>query len=376
MLRPSQLRPLLLAALLPALLPATPAFAAKKPAKPAPKPAADTPAAPADPSPSEDDGFHAPSLTPASRPTGPIEVNGIAAKVNGRVITKSEVAFLLAPIHAQLVAQFPRRGAEFDRQLKTARDKILQELVDREIILDEFKQLGASLKPQYIDDEIARQVREVYNGSEEKLREELKKSHLTMDGYRELTKQKLSVMAIRSQHFSEAPPPLPNEIEQEYKEVREQIRDTTQDQLSFVKIFIPRSDPNNAVSSQDLQLSLAESLCAKIQKGAKFEDLAKENSKDAFADKGGLQENVPRTDLSPEFATILFDAPVGKLLGPLEDPQGYTLVKVLKKIPGPVPPLEKVREMIEDRVRRKKTSASYERWIDGKRKRAIIVVKI
>ena len=39
-----------------------------------------------------------------------IEVNGIAAKVNGRAITKNEVTFMLAPIAAQLNAQYPRRG--------------------------------------------------------------------------------------------------------------------------------------------------------------------------------------------------------------------------------------------------------------------------
>jgi hypothetical protein len=36
---------------------------------------------------------------------GPIEVNGIAAKVNGRVITKNQVSFMLAPVYAQLNAQ-------------------------------------------------------------------------------------------------------------------------------------------------------------------------------------------------------------------------------------------------------------------------------
>ncbi len=322
-------------------------------------------------------GFTPPTLSPfLPKHGGPIEVNGIAAKVNGRVVTKSEVAFMLAPIHAQLVAQFPRRGAEYDRQLKSARDKILQELIDREIIQDEFRQGGATLKQQYIDEEIARQIRDVYKGNEETLREELKKSHLTMDGYREMTRDKLIVQAMRAQHFSEAPPPLPREIEQEYEEMKPTIRDMAQDKLSFQKIFIPRADRSSPVDSQEVQLSLAESIVAKLNKGEKFEDLAKEYSKDAYADKGGVQQDVPRTDISPEFAAILFDAPEGKIVGPLEDPQGFTIVKVTKKTFGPVPPLSKVHDMVEERVRRKKTSASYERWIEGRRKRAVIVLNV
>jgi hypothetical protein len=81
--------------------------------------------------------------------------------------------------------------------------------------------------------------------------------------------------------------------------------------------------------------------------------------------------------LSPEFAAIIFEAPVGKVAGPLLDPQGFTLVKPIKIDLGPSPPLDdKIRELVEQRVSKKKTSAQYERWIESKRKRAIIDVKI
>jgi peptidyl-prolyl cis-trans isomerase SurA len=311
---------------------------------------------------------------PPSRParSGPVEVNAIAAKVNGRVVTKNQVSFMLAPIYAQLAAQFPRRGAEFDRKLKEARDKILDELIDREIILSEFKAMGATLKPQVVDEEITRQIRELYNGNESKFREELKKSRLTMDGYRAMTRDKLVVQAMRAQHFSDAPPPLPNEIEKEYAEIKTQIRDMSKDKLSFQKIFIAANDPQDPASTPEIQLAKIEDLAKQLQAGKDFTELAKANSMDAFAEQGGVQENVPRTDLSPEFAAILFETEAGKVIGPLQDPSGFTLVKVTKKELGPPPPLSQVREQIEERVRRKKTSTEYERWIASKRKHAII----
>jgi peptidyl-prolyl cis-trans isomerase SurA len=281
---------------------------------------------------------------------------------------------MLAPIYAQLSAQFPRRGAQFEAKFKESKANIVQELIDRQIVLDEFKQLGAAIKPSIIDEEVKRQVRELFNGDEAKFREELKRSRLTMEGYREMTREKMIVQAMRAQQFSDAPPPLPQEIEKEYDDVKGTLRDVTQDVISFQKIFIPASDPQNPAASPETQLSLAESLANQLAKGADFTTLAKANSKDAFADGGGLQEGVPRADLSPEFAAIMFDAPVGKLIGPLMDAQGFTLVKATKVQLGPPPPLVKVREMIEERVRRKKTSTQYERWIDSKRKRAMIEV--
>jgi peptidyl-prolyl cis-trans isomerase SurA len=317
-----------------------------------------------------------PQGSSAPRPGGPIEVNGISAKVNGRVITKNEVAFMLSPVFAQLSTQFPRRGPQFEAKFKESKANIIQELIDREIILDEFKQLGAVIRPHLIDEEIKRQMRDLYNGDEVKFREELKRSRLTMDGYREMTREKMVVQAMRAQQFSDAPPPLPNEVEKEYAEIKSSLRDASKDVISFQKIFIPASDPQNPLATPETQLTLAEDIARQVSEGKDFAELAKTYSRDAYAETGGLQENVPRPDLSPEFASIIFEAPVGKVVGPLLDPQGFTIVKPTKIELGPAPPLDdKIREMVEQRVSKKKTSEQYERWIKSKRKRAIIDIR-
>jgi peptidyl-prolyl cis-trans isomerase SurA len=310
------------------------------------------------------------------RPSGPIEVNGIAGKVNGKVITKNQVSFMLAPIFAQLSAQFPRRGPQFESQFKEAKSKIIQELVDRQIILDEFKVVGGAIKPHAVDEEIKRQMRELYNGNEEKFREELKRSRLTMDGYRKMTEEKMVVQAMRGQQFADAPPPLPNEIQKEYNEVKLNLRDVLKDVITFQKIFIPASDQDNPIATPETQLTLAEDIAKQLASGKDFAELAKEKSKDAFADKGGLQEKVPRVDLSPEFAAIICDSEPGKIIGPLLDPQGFTIVKLVKLDPGPSPALDEVRPMIEERVRKKKTSAQYDRWIESRRKKAMVDIRI
>lgn len=313
--------------------------------------------------------------SPPAPPAGPIEVNGIAAKVNGRVITKNQVSFMLAPVYGQLATQFPRRGPQFEAKFKEVKGNIIQELIDRQIILDEFKQLGASIKPNLIDDEVKRQIRELYNGDEAKFREELKRSRLTMEGYREMTREKMVVQAMRAQQFSDAPPPLPNEIQKEYDEIKPTLRDISKDVITFQKIFIPASDPQNPLNTPETQLALAEGIAQQLTEGKDFTAMAKEFSKDAYAAEGGIQKDVPRTDLSPEFASIVFETPVGKIVGPLLDPQGFTIVKPIKIDFGPSPPLDnEVRQMIEQRVSKKKTSEQYERWIQGRRKRAMISI--
>jgi len=323
---------------------------------------------------------NAPKATPVpSAPqSGVFEVNGIAAKVNGRVITKNEVGFMLSPIAAQLAARYPRRGPEFQKQLKEAADKILQELIDRELILYEFKnEFGGKIRPQIVDEEIKRQVRELYNGSEDAFRQELKKARMTMDGYRRMTEEKLIVQGMRSKQFADAPPPLPAEVRAEYNEVKEKFRDMSKDKLTFKKIFIPRMN-GELGSTPEIQLALAEDIVKQLKNGADFAELAKKNSADAFADQGGQWPETDRIDLSPEFATILFDAPLNEVIGPLKDPHGFTIAVVTGKKLGPVPPLsdKKIYAEMEQRAMHKKTAERYERWIKRLRARAMIQRKM
>lgn len=145
-------------------------------------------------------------------PIRPLQPNDLLAKdiactVNDRVITREEVDFVLAPFQEQLVAEFPSRGEKFEAKLKEARDRVIQELINRQIIHDELVKLGASIKPDLIDEEIKLKIRENYNGDEAKFREEIERIGFTLDRYRELIRGKLEMWAIRPLLFSDVPPP-------------------------------------------------------------------------------------------------------------------------------------------------------------------------
>ena len=321
------------------------------------------------------------ALTAQERPNpgGLVEVNRVAVTVNGEIITAQEVGVTLGPEIARLMAEFPRRGPEFERQLKESRDRIVQELIDRELIMSEFRKRekqGARLPDNVVDREVQRQVRELYGGDMAKLRKELEKSRMGMARYREMTREKMIVQAMRQEKFKDAPPPLPGEVRAEYAEAKDSLRDTSKDKLNYRKIFIPRLDATNPLATPETQLALAEELAKGLREGADFAELAKQHSGDAFADNGGLQEDVARPDLSPEFAAILFDSEVGKTIGPLENPAGFTIARVESLSKGPAPPLSEVRDLIEQRVRVKKTSKRYEEWIAGLREKAMIDIKL
>ncbi len=307
---------------------------------------------------------------------GAIEINGIAATVNGKVVTKNEVTFLAAPIKAQLQARFPRKNAAYYSELSKARNKILDELINREIMLHVFEEGQGAIPQSAIDSEIRRQVRDLYNGDEQKFRAELAKSGLSQHKYRDLTKRKLIVGAMRAQQFSDSAPPTPNEVNAEYAKHKHKLRDITKDSCDYQKIYIPKQDLDNIEATPEGQLELAEDIVKQLKRGADFSELAKAHSAGAFADEGGRWEDVQRIDLSPEFGSIIFDAKTKTVIGPLEDTRGFTIIKTLSKAFGPSPPISEVRPRIEARVRSQKSSARFEKWIEGQRSKAMITRKL
>ena len=91
-----------------------------------------------------------PNEAPASRVQPQRIVNRIAATVNGRPITANEVSVRLMPIGAQLAAQYPKQGPEFYKQLALAKKNIIEDLVERELLRNEFEGMGGVIAAPWL----------------------------------------------------------------------------------------------------------------------------------------------------------------------------------------------------------------------------------
>lgn len=279
-----------------------------------------------------------PNEAPASRVQPQRIVNRIAATVNGRPITANEVSVRLMPIGAQLAAQHPKQGPEFYKQLALAKKNIIEDLVERELLRNEFEGMGGVIRDSLIDQEVNRTILTTFNGDRSAFLKNLSLSGMTIRAFREMTKKQLQVQIMRASKYDQEIPPTPEEIQQEYESTKEQYRDLTKDKIKFKKIFIPMLGDDSA-STPEVQLNLAELIAKEIKsKNATFEEMAKRYSKDLYAEKGGDWPVTERSTLSPESAAIIFGAQPGEIIGPLVDSTGFTIVLVEKKELAPPPP--------------------------------------
>ena len=304
------------------------------------------------------------------------QITSIAAKVNGHAITKKEVEGLLAPRREILQARYPRRGDVYQRRLKDSHDKILEQLINNELLLSEVEG-KAEIPDHIVEKEISRIVRENYDGDENKFTDFLRENGLTRRSFKEQQREQILVQAYRSQQFGDIAPPSDAEIKAKYQKSKIQMRDRTKDTINFQKIFLVARDRLDPNINPESQLALADKLMAELKNGADFTELAKKYSDGAFAKEGGLREDAKRTDFTMSFGDALFEeSEAGDLVGPLKDPAGYTIVKILKINYGPSPPLsdEEVYERMEKEVNIEKRTEKYNAWIKSLKDHAMIYI--
>lgn len=302
-------------------------------------------------------------------------VNRVAATVNGRPITASEVRARLGPYFRELMMLYPQQGPRFNSELVKAKKAVLSELIDRELVLSEFETKGYMLKEDQIEGEINRRILTIFNGNRKEFLDNLRKSGMTYSEYRESVRKEITVASMRTSRYDRGIPPTPDEMRAEYNATRHEYRNIMNDSIMYDKIFLPAGDPDDPMVTAEDQYKLAVALKERIEKGEiSFADAAKQYSRDAQAENGGSWPKMRRSDLSVEFANVVFSAKPGRIIGPLLAPQGFTIVKIRSRQLAPAPPLSnpEVKRQVDDAVRRKQSEKRYREWVERLRERAVI----
>lgn len=302
----------------------------------------------------------------------PISITGVAATVNGKVVTLKEVRSLLAPTVNLLKTKYPRGGQIAEREFQNEQSKVLEQLIENKIILSELEKKGAGVPDYVVDNEIKRIINEFFEGSEAQFRQSLVESGSTMRSFRKNQNEKILVQALKAEQFgSSYIAPTTEEIEDHYNKSKLEFRDRTKDQIAFSKIYIPRLTDDPTLAASDMK-AMAEQVVIDLQTGGDFSSIAKKVSKDAYAEEGGRWPLTSREDLDPSFVELLFEAETGSIIGPLSSPAGFTIVRVNQKQFGSIPSLKSIEERLIKEIKAEKYEKKYGKWINTLKSKAII----
>ena len=301
-------------------------------------------------------------------------INGIAAKVDGRVITQSEVREAITA-QALLLQQEHRARKISTDQLKEEIAKLesesLDSLIERELILNEFDKLQGHIKPQYIDENVKTFIRERFDGDREKFLEELKASKISLRKFRKMREKMLIVQLMRQRETGKVPPPTPEQRDAYLKKHPERFRET--DHIYLKMISIPKTSRIPGTTPEK-QRKLAEEIRAKLAGGADFATEARTYSQDYRSEHGGDWGWKERDDFNPAMSNLAFSLKEKTLSDIFEDSAFYRILYIEKKREGKMKPMEEIQDTLEKLIMLEERKKLHDAWIARLKEKAVIKI--
>ena len=290
-------------------------------------------------------------------------LDGIAAVVNDDVITFSQVRDLVGPIEKAARDQF--KGAELVEKIKEIRLKAINDLIDRQLTLQEFKKQKFNIPEHYVDDRIATIVREEFGGDRGAFTRTLAAQGFTMEKFKQAETEKMIVSAMRGQMVKGDNSVSAEKIQSFYQANRAKY--TSEEQIKLRMIAIRKGDSANVGRKK-----MTEEIREKIVAGAEFQDLAKMYSEDSNQENGGDWGWVNRRTLSDGLSKIAFSLKPGQVSQIIELGNSYFLLLVEEKKNAETKPLSAMRDDIERELLQQQRQAAMTEWAAKLRKKAFI----
>jgi parvulin-like peptidyl-prolyl isomerase len=295
----------------------------------------------------------------------PEVVDGVAAVVNGDVITYSQVRGLVGPREKLLRAQFS--GEELIKKIKETRELALQDLIDRQLILQAFKGEKWQIPDHFVEDRMHDIIRTDFGGDRNTFIKTLEAQNFTMGEFKKMEMEKMIVQAMRSKNVKMDVVASPAKVDEYYKAHREEF--TTKEQIKLRLIMIPSHASDGEAAAQR---AMAQEIFTKLNHGAEFERMAQLYSEDSTRENGGDWGWVDRKTLAGPLEKAAFSLDNGKISNIIEFSGNYYILKVEDRHGGETKSLADARPDIEKKLVRDEAQKLQEKWLASLRSKAYI----
>jgi peptidyl-prolyl cis-trans isomerase SurA len=292
-------------------------------------------------------------------------IDGIAAIVNGDIITYSQVRGLSTPRERLLRTQY--HGEELDKQIQAARSAALGDLIDRQLIVQSFHKEKFELPEHFVDERVNDIIRDDFGGDRNTFIKTLQAQNYSLTEFKKLEMEKIIVAAMRSKNVKPVTTISPTKVMEYYKQHKAEF--TAKEQVKVRLIMIPtRAAEGNTAA----QKAIAEEILGKLADGAPFDRMAQMYSEDATRDAGGDWGWIERKTLAPPLEKVAFNLPPGRVSHVIELAPNFYILKVEEKRGGDTPSFAKLRPEIEKKLMQEESQRQQETWLAGLRQKAYI----
>lgn len=297
-------------------------------------------------------------------------VDGIAAVVNSNIITYGQVRELLMFRQRSLSENY--RGDELRDKMKESQDAALKDLVDRQLIIDSFKEQGFQIPDHIIQDQINKIIREEFGGDRTAFVRTLKAQGFTLPRFREIERDKIIVQAMRQRAVRSDFVISPDKIEEYYrKNVAEY---STPEEIRLSMIVLRPDETGAAENAVEAKRVMAQEIRGKLADGADFAGMAQMYSDDSTAEFGGDWGWIDRKTLTADLNKVAFSLSPGQLSDVVQVGDTFYILRVEARKAATTKPLAELREEIGKKLFEEERIRLQEQWLETLRKKAYVKI--
>jgi parvulin-like peptidyl-prolyl isomerase len=296
-------------------------------------------------------------------------VDGIAAVVNSNVITYGQVRELLMFRQRSLNETY--QGDELKAKMKESQDASLKDLIDRQLIIDSFKEQGFTIPEYVIEDRLQNIIREEFGGDRTAFVRTLRAQGFSLSRFREIEREKIIVQAMRQRAVRSDFVISPDKVEAYYRRNIAEYSTPEEIRLSMIVLRVEEDGSGDPAAAKR---SMAEEIRGKLAEGADFAGMAQMYSEDSTAEAGGDWGWIDRKTLNEELNRVAFSLQPGQLSRVVQLGDSLYIMRVEARKAAVTKPLAELREEISKKLYEEERLRLQEQWIKTLREKAYVKV--
>ena len=289
--------------------------------------------------------------------------NGIAAIAENEIITVEQLRREMEPIVPRLRAQ-ARNEEQFATSVNQVGRELLQNIIDRILIVKDAEEKGLLIPQSYIDQEYDEILNRDFGGDRGRLLDYLQVQGLTVREFRENIYDRVVFNYMRQQNRKSQSEISPERIQSFY--LQNKIRFYQDEAMHLRQIIL------NVSEEGDLAEIAAEEIIQKLEAGSDFSELADEYNSPEMGRRGGDWSWVKREDMRKELGSVAFELEPGEYSQPIELGGTVFILYCEDKREEMIQPVTEVRDAIENVLVGEIARETQEEWLQRLRENGYV----
>jgi peptidyl-prolyl cis-trans isomerase SurA len=297
-------------------------------------------------------------------------VEEIIAKVNGDIVTRSEIERGRKQIEAEL-RQKGVAGPEFEKQLTDRAKSVLSERIDQLLLVQKGREMNINVDPE-VSKYIAQLQLESKIADQEKFQAYVREqSGQPYEDFRNDIRNGILTRRVINQEVSGRLNIPRADVQKYYEEHKSEFIREEQVFLREILVSTEGKDAKGVAAAE----AKAKTLSTRAKKGEKFGELARDNSDAATGKQMGELGAFKRGQLDKKIEEIVFKEDRGFVTDPIRIAAGYLILKVEERFKAGQAPFEEVENEVMEKLYMPRMQPAVREYLTKLRQEAFLEIK-